>query len=178
VKKRSVEKYRKMTFRQKKYRHNRMMGMNMYNAAKAAGYSEGTAVTACVKLEPRAGIADIFDQAGATDKALAQQLAKIAFTATKLHNANIVLKQGDDGKLEVQDTNDFIEVDDNFARLQAIKQICELKKHNRNPEEQTGFDTYFVELIRKHNAELQEKGIDGFRITKFENRALDRFVPK
>ena len=41
-----------------------------------------------------------------------------------------------------------------------------------------GFDTVFIELIRKHNDELKEKGIDGFRITRFENRALDRYISK
>jgi len=44
--------------------------------------------------------------------------------------------------------------------------------------EKQGFDTYFIELIRKHNEELKKEGIDGFRITKFENRALDRFISK
>jgi hypothetical protein len=158
-----------------------MLGMNCYNAAKAAGYSEEYAQSASCRIEPRAGIADIFDQAGATDKALAEKLAQIAFTATKIQNVNIVLKKNAEGKLEVQDADDFIEVPDYNSQLQAIRQISELKKRigsKGDGSDSTPIETYLIEFVKKYNGNLREQGIDGLKIVRTEHRALDKFLAK
>lgn len=174
----ATERRRKMTARQKAYRSNRLLGMNMYNAARAAGYSENMARTACREIEPVAGIADIVDQAGATDKVIAEALVKIALTATKLQNVNIKLTRDSEGNLQVQDTDDFIELPDNFARLQALKQICDLKGTTKNKGEKDGgsLETFFIELIKNRKV-CFEKG-EGLKITRVEHSALNRFMAK
>jgi hypothetical protein len=153
--------------------------MNMFNAARAAGYSDSVARQACVKIEPQVGIADLFDQVGATDKALAQKLFKIAFTAKKIQNVNIILKHGEDGKLEAQDTDDFIEIDDCNAQLQAIRQITDLKRTGKVAGESgsaASVETFFIELLKKRSKELDSG--EGIRITHVASPELDEFIQR
>lgn len=73
-----------MNIRQNKYKQNRLMGMNMLNAALAAGYSRNYALQA-VRLEKRVieSMEDILDQAGLTDRVLVKHIKSGVFEAVK-----------------------------------------------------------------------------------------------
>lgn len=74
----------KINIRQQKYKRNRLKGMNQYNAARAAGYSEEYSRQACrIEKLVKVSISDAFEQAGITDKYLAN-LAAEALEATKV----------------------------------------------------------------------------------------------
>lgn len=80
-----TDKPREFNRRQREYRLNRVKGMNQYNAARAAGYSENYARDHSDRIEKavKVGIGDIFEQAGLTDKFLAEFAAQ-GLKATKL----------------------------------------------------------------------------------------------
>ncbi len=169
-----------MTNRQIAYKHNRLRGMDKFNAARAAGYSASTARIAGEKIEPKVDFTDVLIQAGATDKALADTLVE-ALDAYKVISCNILI----DRNLNVKnkdangETNDFIEVKDWQTRLAAVKQICDLRKLT-NGKNGNGIgstvETFLVELLKNRSKELAVG--EGFRITHIESRELDEFVQK
>lgn len=57
--------------RLQKYKKNRLLGMNKYNAAVAAGFSKNTALNSGKRLDERAKIYDILERQGLTDRVLA-----------------------------------------------------------------------------------------------------------
>jgi hypothetical protein len=58
-----------MNIRLQKYKKNRLAGMNQYNAARAAGYSEEYSKQACrVEKLVKVSLADEFERQGFTDK--------------------------------------------------------------------------------------------------------------
>lgn len=59
-----------MNLRLQKYKKNRMAGMGIVNAARAAGYSESYSTKKSYRIEHRAkvGLADAFERAGLTDR--------------------------------------------------------------------------------------------------------------
>ncbi len=107
-----TDKARKFNRRQLEYRLNRIKGMNQYNAARAAGYSENYARDHSDRVEKavKVGIGDIFEQAGLTDKFLAEYLMQ-ALNATRLYS------------------RDFVEVADWIARHKFLETILRLKGH-------------------------------------------------
>ena len=74
-----------MNIRRKKYRVNRIKGMNQYNAAKSAGYSENVARHHIDRLEKgmKGGILEALEQAGITDKYQAESLYKLTLTPNR-----------------------------------------------------------------------------------------------
>ncbi|MBU1051084.1 MAG: hypothetical protein KJ718_00830 [Nanoarchaeota archaeon] len=74
-----------MNIRLQKYKKNRLVGMNQYNAARAAGYSEGYSRKACkIEMSAKISMADAFEQAGFTDKKIIE-VALEGMGATKLY---------------------------------------------------------------------------------------------
>jgi phage terminase small subunit len=82
MKLRTLSKYKSLEFlcpqknmniRQQKYKKNRLLGMNQYNAARSAGYSETTSLKHTKVLEKRVGISDILERQGLTDEALVRK---------------------------------------------------------------------------------------------------------
>ena len=72
-----------MNMRLQKYKKNRLAGMNQYNAARAAGYSESMARAACrIEKSAKISMADAFEQAGITDQFLIEH-AKQGIKASK-----------------------------------------------------------------------------------------------
>jgi phage terminase small subunit len=59
-----------MNIRQQKYKKNRLLGMNKYNSARAAGYSNATATAHTKELEERIKIGDLMERKGLTDDVL------------------------------------------------------------------------------------------------------------
>lgn len=154
--------------------------MNKYNAARAAGYSEACAHNAKQHIEPGIDMTDILEQAGATNKALAETLVA-ALDAYKVISCHVLIDKDLNVKNKDADgeTNDFIEVKDWQTRLNAVKLIADLKKLVNGKYEKDGsgsMETFFVELIKKRKVAL-ENG-EGIRITRVEHGALDRFMAK
>lgn len=73
-----------MNIRLQKYKKNRLAGMNIYNAARAAGYSETYAKGKPHRIEKsvKVGMADAFERAGLTDKAIIEHALE-GLVATK-----------------------------------------------------------------------------------------------
>lgn len=63
--------------RLQKYKKNRIEGMSKYNAARAAGYSESTALARGKDLDKQAKISDVLERAGLTDKHLSKKLIEL-----------------------------------------------------------------------------------------------------
>jgi hypothetical protein len=112
---------KQMNIRQYRYKENRLKGMNSENAAIAAGYSRSTARAKAYRIErsARVGIADAFEQAGLTDKFLAEH-AKQGLNATKTVSAVIV------GAEATDKTDDFIDVPDWQARHKYFDTILKV----------------------------------------------------
>jgi len=72
------------------------------------------------------GREEILARYGLTDEEDASDLARLR-KAKRIQNVNILLKKTPDGKLQVQDTDDFIEVDDNNAQLKALELTYKVK---------------------------------------------------
>lgn len=124
-----------MNIRLQKYKKNRLSGMNQYNAARAAGYPESTARGKIAKIERSAkvGLADAFEQAGLTDKAIVAHAIE-GLQAMKVVNADIYNEEDGEKKKE---ESALREVKDWTARHKYFETICKLTgriKDNNNKE--------------------------------------------
>lgn len=116
-----------MTLRVQKYKKNRLMGMNQYNAARAAGYSEKYSRQACrIEKLVQSSIRDVFEQRGLTDKAIVDYALK-GMEAMRLQACDVHVQKDEDGKYEInENSNDFIEVPDWQARHKFFYTAMEL----------------------------------------------------
>lgn len=118
-----------MNIRLRKYKQNRLRGMNQKNAALAAGYSVNVAGRKTHRLEkgPKGAIQDALEQAGLTDKFQAEKLAEIT-RATKVISCNVFVDR--DGEMKKADGKslDFVEVPDYPVQLKALEHIADLKR--------------------------------------------------
>lgn len=124
-----------------KYRRNRLLGMNVYNAARAAGYSESMARGKACRLDKSAKVSmeDALDRAGLTDAAISQELARIAKGATRLHACDVYVQKEADGSFKInENSNDFIEIPDEQARVKALELAAKLKGRLLNKVELSG----------------------------------------
>ena len=121
-----------MNIRQQKYKKNRILGMNMYNAARAAGYSHNTATKAGSRLEIKLpGLNVWLERVGLTDKKLAIFLLE-ALEANKVVGYLHQYKKGEKGRIEELRpdeaiSNEFLEVPDINSRLKAAELIMKAK---------------------------------------------------
>lgn len=125
--------------RLQKYKQNRLAGMNRYNAAIAAGYSESYALKCAKKIEAQVAtdLKDVFERKGLTDKALVE-FALEALQAVKLQSCDIYVKT-EDGKTVInKNSNDFIEVPDWHARHKFFQTIMELTGRIKIKVDHTG----------------------------------------
>jgi hypothetical protein len=111
-----------MNIRQQNYKKNRILGMNKYNAAIAAGYSHNYSKNCRPEKVVKDGIIDALERAGLTDKQLAG-IAVAGTQATKVISANITYGDAD------EKTNDFIEVPDWQSRHKFFESCIKLKGH-------------------------------------------------
>lgn len=111
-----------MNIRKQKYKSNRILGMNQYNAARAAGYSESYARTHNDKIEraTKSDILDALEQAGATVKVASHRLAE-ALSAKRTQTCDIYIQKDENGEYVInKNSNDFIDVVDYNVRLKSI----------------------------------------------------------
>ena len=131
-----------MNIRQLKYRRNRVLGMNKYNAARAAGYSETTAKTHTKELEIRCKIADVLERQGLTDDVLIMKLSEL-LGATKVIgylNQYIKAEKGGLEKLSPDKvvSNEFIDIPDWSARAKGLELALKLKDLLKEKVEHSG----------------------------------------
>ena len=138
-----------MNIRQQKYKKYRLEGMNMYQAAKKAGYSDNTAKNASVKLEKveKVGIKNALEEAGLTDEKIGLKLQELV-EATKFISCNVFVDKN--GKMKNVDGKslDFIEVEDRPTQLRALELVCKLKKHLKDTsDQQPNMDVRMINYI-------------------------------
>jgi phage terminase small subunit len=75
-----------MNIRLQKYKKNRLAGMNKYNAARAAGFSESTAKSHTKRLEEQIKIADLMERQGLTDICLLERLSQLLKASKDIYN--------------------------------------------------------------------------------------------
>lgn len=139
-----------MNIRQQKYKKNRLLGMNMYNAARAAGYAHNTAIKACERLEKKLpSLTDWLEREGLTDKKLALFLLEV-LEANKVVGYLHQYKKGESGRIEELSpdetvSNEFLEVPDTHARLKAVELILKIKGLLKEKVEHSG-EIRFVQM--------------------------------
>lgn len=115
-----------MNLRQQKYKANRLAGMNQYNAARSAGYSEIYSRQACrVEKLVKDSIADCFEQAGLTDRAIVNHALE-GLNAKKVISANVIAKDGEGMRDANSMTKDFIDVEDWASRHKYFETILKM----------------------------------------------------
>ena len=135
-----------MNDRQQKYKANRIAGMNQYNAAKAAGYSENYSKKGGSRIEKlvKVGLADAFEQAGLTDKAI---IAHALEGLASMRTVSAIITGKDAGAAD----KDFIDVPDWTSRHKYFITICELTNRlKRNGE--AGNNISIVNIVYGHRA--------------------------
>lgn len=124
--------YTIMNIRQQKYKKNRIAGMNMYNAARAAGYSHAMGVKATSVLEPKIpALADWLERQGLTDKKLADFLIKTLDAENVTYSSSGV---------EIGRKPDM------FARLKAAELILKIKGQLKDKVEHSGIGSTQVNV--------------------------------
>ena len=104
-------------------------GGNLTQAAKKLGITQQSVSKQIHKPAVQQTIIAILNKAGATDNKIATKLVKL-MDAKKLQACDVYVKEGEDGKYEInENSNDFIEVDDNQAQLKAIELLLKTKRH-------------------------------------------------
>lgn len=113
--------------------------MNPENAAVAAGFSASYARAKAYRIERSAkvGIADAFERAGLTDKAIVEY-AMAALFAKKPIAADVMIKQEDGKLIAVKNENDWIEYEDWANRHKFFNSIMEMTDRIKHKLEHSG----------------------------------------
>lgn len=116
-----------LNLRQQKFKANRLAGMNLTNAAIAAGYSRKYAMAKGTKIDRliRVELESAFEQAGLTDKAIVEHALE-GLKATKAISCNVIAQNGEGMKDANSMTKDFVDVPDWQARHKYFETILKL----------------------------------------------------
>lgn len=160
--------------RQQKYKKNRLAGMNCYNAARAAGYSQNVASKHIARLEESVGIKDLFDRMGLTDTVLIEKHSQL-LGAKKVVGYLHQYKKGEEGgpieKLKPEEviSNEFLEVDDFPTQLKALELSYKVKGHLRDtaptlPATNVNSIIQIFQTVRKEEAVAIDRGTDALDV--------------
>jgi len=131
-----------MNIRQQKYRKNRILGMNCYNAARAAGYSDNTAKSHTKELEAQIKISDVMERQGLTDEILIAKLTELLKASKVVGYLNQYKKAEKRGIEKISPdeivSNEFIDVPDWSARAKGLELALKLKDLLRDKVEHSG----------------------------------------
>jgi len=135
-----------MNVRQQLYKKNVILGMSKYNAAIAAGYSEGTARHHIKDLDNRVSMPDVMERQGITDKFISEKLLEL-LSATKVVGYLHQYKQGSKGvteKIEPDEvvSNEFVEVPDWGARAKGVELVGKFSGKLRDKVDLSASFTY------------------------------------
>lgn len=136
-------KPKKLTYRQHKYKLNRLKGMSQYNAARAAGYSENTSKkwTKNIEKQVKTSLYDLLERQGLTDHILSEHLAK------GLKAKKVVSVESDELNSKGQKIYVNVTVPDWPARHKYINTILELKGHKKEAEVIQNGDNNSVQIL-------------------------------
>lgn len=146
--------------RLQKYKKNRIAGMNRYNAARAAGYSESYADKCAKKLEAQieTDLRNAFERRGWTDKAIVEY-AMEALQAMRLQACDVIVRKEDGKLVPNENSNDFIEIPDWNARHKFFATIMELTSRIKTKVEHSGkIDGPEQRIIIVYPADYKAKG--------------------
>lgn len=117
-----------MNIRQQKYKKNRLLGMNQYNAAIAAGYSENSARNHTTELEKRVKIEDVLERKGLTDEVLVAKHKELldAYKLIIVNGEAILIEKGGIKQPEL------------FIQIKALELAYKLKNHLKEKIEHSG----------------------------------------
>lgn len=116
-----------MNIRLQKYKQNRLKGMNQYNAARAAGFSESYSRTRTHKIEEsiKIDIENALERAGITEKYQSECIKKLT------------------------------ESEDEHIQVAIWKHISDLKKQTSSRVEHSGLNFQNIVLIRADGGEAR-----------------------
>lgn len=160
IKNNGGDHYFRFTLRQLKYKKNRLMGMNIYNAARAAGYSESySKAHAAQKVERvvKVGLIDELDRAGATDQEMAKALANIAKNAKKMQSCTVEIRDNE-GNLTIEDSS-RVEVPDLHLQKDTWETIAKLKKHLSTEKSVNAAENIFITVVLDKVADVEKDRI-------------------
>jgi hypothetical protein len=148
---------RSFSIRQQKYKENRLAGMNQYNAARAAGYSEKYSKQACrVERLVKVSLVDAFERAGLTDKAIVKHALE-GLNANKVISCNVISSNGEGMKDANSMTKDFVDVPDWQSRHKYFDTILNLIGHlKKEPLIDQSQHKHFVSITELHGLTKQE----------------------
>lgn len=159
-KKKQIKKREKvLSVRQQRYKQNRLMGMSKYAAARAAGYSHGTATQVKTAIEKHIDMTTAFEMAGLTDKALAEHAAQ-GMRATK----TVPLGEGES-----------TEVDDWGARHKYFESVLKVRGDLR-PQEVTKNENHLHLTFQQLTKEVASARAERSRIVPSDDVPESGFV--
>ena len=120
-----------MNIRLQKYKKNRLLGMNKYNAARAAGFSEATAKSHTKRLDEQIKFSDIMERQGLTDKCLVEKLSQLLVASKDIYTFSDITKEETGGNVRLGSP-------DWSARAEGLKLALKLKDLLKDKGEHSG----------------------------------------
>lgn len=152
----------KLNIRQQKYKKNLLLGMNCYNAARAAGYSESTAKSRTKDINERIKIGDVLDRQGLTDSALIKRLTEL------IDAAEFVFKKNANGESEIIGEAQLYSPCWS-ARAKGLELALKLKEHLKDKVEHSGeIKGTAVQIIQFNDARKTDSPSPEARISQFD----------
>lgn len=152
----------RLSIRQQKYKKNRLLGMNQYNAARSAGYSEATAKSHTKELDDRIKIADVLERQGLTDAILVGKLSELLNASKDIYSfsGQEVSEKGVSVKLGTPDWS---------ARAKGLELALKLKEHLKDKVEHSGeIKGIAVQIIQFNDTRKTDSPSPEARISQFD----------
>lgn len=162
----------KLNIRQQKYKKNRLLGMNKYNAARAAGYTDATARSHTSELDERVKIADVLERQGLTDEILTKKLSELldaskdiyAFSGLDTQEKGVSVKLGSP---------------EWSARAKGLELALKLKDHLKERVEHSGeIKGTAVQIIQFNDTRKTDSPGPEARISKFDTSVATGDTPR
>jgi len=135
-----------INIRLQNYKKNRIAGMNKYNAARAAGYSEATAKSHTKRLDEQIKIADLMERQGLTDKCLLERLSQLIAASKDKYSFSKGVENVENGVTVKLGTPDW------SARAKGLELALKLKDLLKDKVEHSGevqHNHFYKEIIAK-----------------------------
>ncbi len=142
-----------MNIRLQKYKKNRLAGMNKYNAARAAGFSESTAKSHTKRLEEQIKISDLMERQGLTDICLLERLSQLLKASKDIYNFSGLTNE-ENGVAVKLGTPDW------GARAKGLELALKMKELLRDKVEHSGEikgGQKVVVIVRENGAESNRR---------------------
>jgi phage terminase small subunit len=174
----------KLTLKQRKFLSYYLQSGNATQSAIKAGYK--CSASGQENLEKpliREAFQRLLDKHKLTDKRIAEKLNQL-LNCKRIQSCQVFIKEENGKMVANENSNDFIEVDDNPVQLKALELLVKLKERFSPAVEDIPApvqgSTSLIDFISKYNNVEITKGADGISITASRegSRALNRFLAK